>query len=107
MGILTYATLVVSSVLAASTLVWNVWQHCAAKLSLVFLSLIFGHVTCRFRIRHGLFALALEPSVWKLHPYYTIAGILFFLAEGALIGVLLVESKQRRLAQVHHPTFCT
>ncbi len=99
MGILTYATLVVSSVLPASTLVWNAWQHCAAKLSLVFLSLIFGHVTYRSRMQPGIFALALEPSLWKLHPYYTIAGILFFLAEGALIGVLLIESKQRRLAQ--------
>src|SRR4029077_20919926 len=98
MGILTYVTLV-SSVLLASTPVWNDWYHCVVKLSFVFPWLMFRHVTYLFRMQPAIFALALEPSLWKLHPYYTIAGVLFFLAEGALIGVLLVESKQRRLAQ--------
>jgi PAS domain S-box-containing protein len=99
MGILAYATFVVTFVSSASTLASNVRGHCVARLSWLYTSLVIRHETYRFRLRPDGFALVLEPSLWKLHPYYTIAGIMFFLAEGALIGVLLVESKRRRQAQ--------
>jgi PAS domain S-box-containing protein len=47
----------------------------------------------------GTFAPMLDPSFWMRHSYYSIALILFLLAEAALVIVLLLERKQRKRAQ--------
>src|SRR5580704_1153529 len=47
----------------------------------------------------GTFAPILDPSFWMRHSYYSVALILFLLAEAALVVVLLLERKQRKRAQ--------
>lgn len=99
MSILYCAALVVFSVLSLSAMASHVSNYLFAKLSCVHTSLDIERDTHAFRLHAPNIALFLEPSVWKLHPNYTIALILFFLTEATLIGVLLIERKRRKLAQ--------
>jgi PAS domain S-box-containing protein len=47
----------------------------------------------------GVFSPILNSSFWARHPYYWVAGILFLLAEAALLIVLLIERKLCKRAQ--------
>ena len=99
MRILPCAAVVVSPVLSVSAMSSHVSQHLSAKLSWVPVLPEIEREARAFQLQAGNIAVFLEPSVWKLHPYYTILAILFFLTEAALIGVLLAERKRRKLAQ--------
>lgn len=99
MSILSCAALVASSAPSVSTIVSNISTYLFARLDLGPVSMDVNHAPSTIRLHARNLASVLEPSVWKLHPYYAIAAILFVLTEAALIGVLLAERKRRRVAQ--------
>lgn len=99
MSIPSCAAVAVFSVLSASATVSHVSNYLWAKLSCVEILLDIERYSSTFRSHAANIDLFLEPALWKLHPYLTIAVSLLFLTEAALIGVLLIESKARRLAQ--------
>ncbi len=98
MCILLCAALVASSVLSVSA-ISPFGPSLLATTYQIAIAPYIGVQISTFPLHARNASIVIEPSLWKLHPYYAFAAIIFLLTEAALIGILLVESKGRRAAQ--------